>query len=215
MWWLRPRRVLRAVALIAGLAVVYLAINLGTVWWASTRHDTTRVQAIVVLGSAEYNGVPSPDLAARLAHALVLYRRGQAPIIVVTGGKEPGDAYTEAEASAIWLAARGVPQSAILREVEGRDTWESLDATADFLHQRGIKSVVLVSDPYHEERVELIADEVGLSPHLSATTTSPIRGMAVLPYFAKETVEISIGRIVGFRALAHVDRGWGSVIGLG
>jgi uncharacterized SAM-binding protein YcdF (DUF218 family) len=209
------RLFLRVVALIGALVVLYLAVNLGTVWWASTRHDTTRVQAIVVLGAAQYNGVPSPDLAARLSHALILYHDGLAPVIVVTGGKEPGDAYTEAETSANWLVARGVPQPAILREVEGRDTWESLDATADFLHARHITSVVLVSDPFHEERVKLIADEVGLSPHLSSTTTSPIRGAAVVPYFAKETAEVAVGRIVGFRALSRVDRGWGSALGFG
>ena len=197
------------------MVVIYVAANLVTVWWASTRHDSTRVQAIVVLGAAQYNGVPSPDLQARLAHALSLYQDGLAPIIVVTGGREPGDPYTEAEASANWLAARGVRQSVILREVDGRDTWESLDATAAFLHDRGIKTVLLVSDPYHEERVKLIAQEVGLVPHLSSTTTSPIRGLAVVPYYAKETLEVSVGRVVGFRALSHVDRGWGGSLGLG
>jgi uncharacterized SAM-binding protein YcdF (DUF218 family) len=207
--------VLRGIGVIGALVFVYVLANLTTVWWASTRHDTTRVQAIVVLGAAQYNGVPSPDLAARLSHALALYHQGLAPIIVVTGGRQPGDTYTEAEASADWLAARGVPQAAILREVDGRDTWQSLDATAAFLHDRKINSVMLVSDPYHEERIKLIADEVGLHPHLSSTTTSPIRGMSVVPYFAKETVEVSIGRIVGFRALAHVDQGWGTALGLG
>jgi len=197
------------------VVVIYVAANLVTVWWASTRHDSTRVQAIVVLGAAQYNGVPSPDLQARLAHALSLYQDGLAPIIVVTGGREPGDPYTEAEASANWLAARGVRQSVILREVDGRDTWESLDARAAFLHDRGIKTVLLVSDPYHEERVKLIAQEVGLVPHLSSTTTSPIRGLAVVPYYAKETLEVSVGRVVGFRALSHVDRGWGGSLGLG
>jgi uncharacterized SAM-binding protein YcdF (DUF218 family) len=210
-----PRLVLRAIALLCAAVVVYVAANLATVWWASTRHDTAKVQAIVVLGAAQYNGVPSPDLAARLSHALALYRQGLAPIIVVTGGKQAGDTHTEAEASADWLAARGVPQSVILREVDGRDTWQSLDATAAFLHQRGIKSVLLVSDPYHEERVKLIAQEVGLNPHLSSTTSSPIRGFAVVPYFAKETLEVSVGRVFGFRALSHVDHGWGGALGLG
>lgn len=215
MWWLGPRRLLRAGAVVAAVIVLYVAANLVSVWWASTRNQTGKVQAIVVLGAAQYNGVPSPDLAARLSHALILYRHGVAPVIVVTGGKEPGDHFTEAEAGADWLAARGVPQVDILREVDGRDTWESLDATAAFLHRRGIRSVVLVSDPYHEERLKLIADEVGLHPHLSPTRTSPIRGMATVPYFAKETLEVSVGRIVGFRALSHVDRGWGSSLGLG
>lgn len=215
MWWLRPRQLVRVAAVIVALMVLYVAANFVSVWWASTRNQTGKVQAIVVLGAAQYNGVPSADLAARLSHALTLYRDGVAPVVVVTGGKAPGDRFTEAETGADWLAARGVPQNDILREVDGRDTWESLDATAAFLHRRGIRTVVLVSDPFHDERLKLIADEVGLKPHLSPTTTSPIHGFSLVPYYVKETLEVSVGRITGFRALSHVDHGWGSSLGLG
>ena len=54
------------------------------------------VDAIVVLGAAQYNGRPSPVLRARLDHALGLYREGLAPLIVVTGGVGRGDTTSEA-----------------------------------------------------------------------------------------------------------------------
>jgi uncharacterized SAM-binding protein YcdF (DUF218 family) len=196
----------RLVAIAACVAVVYLLANLGLVWRASRDNQARQVQAIVVLGSAQYDGVPSPDLGARLGHALSLWHRHLAPVIVVTGGKEPGDSYTEAQASADWLAARGVPQSAILREVNGRDTWESLDATARFLKPRGIRTVLLVSDPYHDDRIALMTGQLGLTSYVSPTTTSPIKGGALVPYFAKETAEVAVGRIIGFRSLGYLER---------
>ena len=71
---------------------------------------------------------------------------------MVTGGKQEGDRFTEATASADYLIARGVPDGAILREVQGTTTWESLAATARILRNRGLESVLVVSDPYHSLR---------------------------------------------------------------
>jgi len=200
----RLRWVLLLAGLVAGVVFVYLVVTLFQVWWASRQNQARPVQAIIVLGAAQYNGVPSPDLQARLDHALALWQAGLAPVIVVTGGKEPGDAFTEATAGANYLASKGVPQADILREVQGRDTWQSLSAAANFLEARHITRVLLVSDPFHDERILLIAKEVGLTPYVSPTRTSPIRGFAVVPYFAKETIEVAVGRIVGFRRLASV-----------
>lgn len=196
----------RAAAALAGGLLAYLLVTFAQVWWASRQNQAHPAQAVIVLGSAQYNGVPSADLRARLDHALSLWKSRLAPILVVTGGKEPGDRYTEASASADYLASKGVPQSDILREVSGRDSWQSLSAAADFLTARGIRRVILVSDPFHDERISLMAHELGLTPFVSPTQTSPIRGLSVAPYFAKETVEVAIGRIVGFRRLVGVSR---------
>ena len=176
------------------------------VWWAARQNQARRVDAIIVLGSAQYNGVPSPDLKARLDHALSLWRSHLAPVIVVTGGKQPGDRYTEASAAADYLVSQGVPQSQILREASGRDSWQCLSGAADFLNARGDKTVLLVSDPFHDEPISLMSQELGLTPFVSPTRTSPIRGLSVVPYFAKETVEVAIGRVIGFRRLVGVSQ---------
>jgi uncharacterized SAM-binding protein YcdF (DUF218 family) len=210
----RPRRsVLRRGLQVTGavlLAVVlYLAVTTAQVVHAAGEHQQDRVGAIIVMGAAQYDGTPSPDLAARLAHALALWRAGVAPTVVVTGGKEPGDTYSESEVGADWLAARGVPQQSILREVNGRDTWQSLDATAAFLHDRAITRVVLVSDPFHDERITLMASALGLQPEVSPATDSPIRGSAAVPYYAKEIAEVATGRIIGWRRLNDLDEDLG------
>jgi uncharacterized SAM-binding protein YcdF (DUF218 family) len=186
-------------------AGVYLAVSFWQVRHAAKLNQTAASQAIVVLGAAQYNGTPSPDLQARLDHALILYHEHLAPIFVVTGGKEPGDIYTEAEASANYLASKGVPQADILREVTGRNTWQSLDSAAAFLKPKGITHVILVSDPFHDERLLLMSGQLGLKPQVSPTRTSPITGSAVVPYEIKEAGEVAVGRVIGFHALDWIN----------
>ena len=195
---------LRIVALVVVACVLYVAVSLGQVIYASRLVQDRPVQAIVVLGAAQYNGVPSPDLASRLNQALALWRDHLAPVIVTVGGKEPGDVYTEAAAGGMYLAARGVPQADLVRVVQGRDTWQSLTAVTAVLEQRRITRVLLVSDPFHDERIRLMAGALGLAPLVSPTHDSPIRGTAVIPYYAKETAEVAVGRIIGWRRLSEL-----------
>ena len=196
---------LRVLLVVIGIGAVYLLITAVQVWEASRLDQARPVQAIVVLGSAQYNGIPSPDLKARLDHAFDLWTDKLSDIIVVTGGKEPGDVFTEATAGANYLAAKGVPQSDILREVQGRNSWQSLESTAGFLKARGRFTVLLVSDPYHDERIALMSRELGLKPYVSPTRTSPLGTRTKLYNYAKETGEVAVGRIIGFRRLVDID----------
>lgn len=192
------------VALLAA-AVLYLGVTFAQVWLAARNDQARPAEAIVVFGTAQYDGVPSPVLAARLDHAIELYEKDLAPVIVVTGGNQPGDDYTEATASANYLIQRGVPDEDVLREVSGTSSWQSLAAAANFLDDRDISEVLLVSDPFHSLRIRAMASELGLDGHSSPTKTSPIRGMSEARYMARETVAVAVGRIVGFRRQASIE----------
>jgi len=197
----RLRLVIGAVAFVAVVLVGYYVITVFQVWRAA-RHDGARKsQAIIVLGAAQYNGRPSPVFKARLDHAADLYHDGIAPMIVVTGGKLPGDEFTEAGAGADYLHTLGIPDDAILRETTSRNSWESLRASARFLKARGITRVVLVSDPFHSLRIRLIAEEIGFDAVTSPTQTSPIHGLAEWRRFLGEGVRVAVGRIFGFGRL--------------
>lgn len=203
------RLAVRAVLLVVAALVAYLLVTAGLVLHAAGEDQRAPAGAIVVLGAAQYAGHPSPDLAARLGHALALWQGRVAPVVVVTGGKQPTDTDTEAGVGAAWLAAHGVPQADILREVDGRDTYQSLDATAAFLHARGIRSVVLVSDAFHDERIALVSSSLGLHPEVSPAPGSPIHGSASVPYYAKEVAEVATGRIIGWRHLNDLAQALG------
>ena len=163
------------------------------------------------MGAAQYDGLPSPDLAGRLEEVDEVWRRGLVPLIVVTGYKEPGDQFTEAEASERWLVARGVPAHAIV-EVGGDDSWANLSDAAVALHRRGLDRVLIVTDGFHEDRSLAIATDVGLKAWPVPTTDSPIKGWSTVPYFAKETLGVALGRIVGYQRLHRLGL---SVAGVG
>jgi uncharacterized SAM-binding protein YcdF (DUF218 family) len=190
---------------VVAVVAVYLAFTFAQVWRAAHSDEARPAQAIVVFGTAQYNGVPSPVLAARLDHAIDLYERHLAPVIVVTGGNQPGDQFTEATASANYLIKRGVPDDDVLREVSGTSSWQSLAAAANFLDERSIDDVLLVSDPFHSFRIQAMASELGLVGHSSPTRTSPIRGMTEAKYMARETVAVAVGRVIGFRRQASIE----------
>ncbi len=197
-----------ALKVAAGLlvaVVLYLAVTFAQVWRAARTDQARPAEAIVVFGTAQYNGVPSPVLAARLDHAIELYRRDLAPVIVVTGGNQPGDQFTEATASANYLIQRGVPDDDVLREVSGTSSWQSLAAAANFLDERAIDDVLLVSDPFHSLRIRAMASELGLEGRSSPTKTSPIRGFTEARYMARETVAVAVGRVIGFRRQASIE----------
>jgi uncharacterized SAM-binding protein YcdF (DUF218 family) len=198
------RRVLRIVVLLVVASAVYLAVTGVQVWLTSRHDDPHPAQAIVVMGAAQYNGVPSPDLRARLSTALQAWRQGLAPLVVLTGSKEPGDAYTESQAGAMWLQAQGVPSSDIV-EVGGRDSYANLSQAASILVPEHRTEVLVVTDGFHEDRSMAIATGVGLTPSPVPATASPITGWASVPYFAKETVGVAVGRIIGYQRLDLFD----------
>lgn len=198
----RRRTVVQVVLLVAVALVGYYLVSLAQVWTTGRSDQARSVDAIVVMGAAQYDGRPSPQLAARLDHVIELWPRGLATTVVVTGGKQPGDRFTEAEASADYLIERGVPASAIVLENNGRSTFESLHNVAAMLDAADAEtSVLVVTDPYHSLRSRLIAQDVGLTAYVSPTDQSVIDGWRELRRNVMEAGGVAIGRLFGFGKL--------------
>jgi uncharacterized SAM-binding protein YcdF (DUF218 family) len=161
------------------------------------------VDAIIVMGAAQYDGRPSEVLAARLDHVVELWNQGFAPVVVTTGGNLPGDRFTEAESSANYLVERGVPANAIV-QVGGNTSYDELEAAAEVLTAQGLQRVLLVSDRYHSLRIRLVAQELGLTAYVSPTTTSPVGGFYEFELEAKEAAGIALGRLIGFDRLLRL-----------
>lgn len=198
------RRVIRTVALLVAAGFVYYLISLFQVWAVGRSDQARAVDAIVVMGAAQYDGRPSPQLQARLDHVVELWGARLAPVVVVTGGKRPGDRFTEAQASADYLIEQGVDGAAILQEDASSTSYDSLAGVRQILRERGLERVLLVSDPFHSLRIRLIAEELGLTAYVSPTPTSPVQGRNAYVREMKEAVGIAIGRIIGFRRLLSI-----------
>jgi uncharacterized SAM-binding protein YcdF (DUF218 family) len=184
--------------------VSYVGIAAVSVTWAGTHCETEVVDAIVVMGAAQYDGVPSPLLASRLQHALDLWKQNQAPLIAVTGGKRPGDRFTEGDTSRRWLTDRGVPSTDIVVESSGRSTWESIKNLAPLLTQANVHSVVVVSSSWHVQRTALSLEELGFRAHSSASPDGVLSGSSEKSKLIREIAGVSLGRIIGFGTLFDI-----------
>lgn len=204
----RPLRAMTRLAVaVAAVSLAYLAVVSTQVLLGAEPDVEESAGAIIVLGAAQYDGVPSPALEGRLQRARQLWEDGVAPLIVVTGGQQPGDRFDEATAGRTWLHERGVPEQRILREVQGRNSYDQLAASQRFLREEGVEEVVLVSNALHATRLRLIADELGLdatvavAQHAGATAVIEQARLA-----AREVAAVSLGQVIGFRRLRNVER---------
>jgi uncharacterized SAM-binding protein YcdF (DUF218 family) len=164
----KPKRRRTGFRIATALVLLLVAGTVGWVWWVSVQIDRYALQdqaapadAIGVLGAAEYDGRPSPVYRARLDHALELYHRGIAPLIITLGGPG-GDQYTEGSVGREYLMSKGVPESAIIAETESRNTEESARRMVVIARANSLRRVVVVSDDTHMFRIHEICAADGL-----------------------------------------------------
>lgn len=158
---------------VMGLFVAYVLVLVVLVGRQAHRHEDHAAQAIVVFGAAEYYGRPSPVLRDRLQHALQLYRRGLAPLIIVTGGSGGEWRYTEAGVGRDWLLAQGVPAAALVAESQGYSTQTSVLRVSAWLRSHRLQTVLVVSDGYHIYRIKKLFEQQGMIVYGSPRPPAP------------------------------------------
>ena len=165
------------------LVLAYFAVSTTLVARWMGKDERPRVDAIVVLGAAQYNGRPSAIYRARLEHAVDLYDGGVAPLLVFTGGREEGDQFSEGGSGARWALEQGIPASAVLAEERSRTTYQNLAGAKRVLQRRAPDGrrprIVIVSDPFHMFRAVKQAADLGLDAYPSPTRTSPLSASRV------------------------------------
>jgi uncharacterized SAM-binding protein YcdF (DUF218 family) len=179
--------------------VLYFAVTLANIVYEGNTDPGGTADVIVVMGAAQYDGRPSPLLQERLSTALQLWSSKRAPLIAVTGGKQDGDRFTEAEASQRWLVDRGVPESSIVMETVGESTWQSLSELAPLLRERNVSTAIVVSSDWHVSRASSTLRELGF--RTDAVAMSHTSGGSNLREWARETVGVGLGRLIGFDSL--------------
>lgn len=138
-----------------------------------------RADAGIVLGASLWNDKPSPGLRERLDQALLLYRAGVYPRIIVSGGLDAGGAtITEAEGMRDYLVENGVPADAVYLDKESRDTYENLKFSKRIMDREGWDTAVVVTHQYHGARAADIAKTLGYAPVRVSVTDSKVMDMA-------------------------------------
>jgi uncharacterized SAM-binding protein YcdF (DUF218 family) len=197
------RGLLKSLGFLLLAAGIAFTVALVFVLVVSQQDQRRAADAIVVLGAAQYNGRPSPVLKARLDHAVELYRDRLAPRIIVTGGVGRGDTMSEAAVSRRYLLWRGVRDTAIIVQPQGRSTDTSMTVVAQWLQLRRLSSVILVSDPFHMCRLRLEARRTELTAYTSPTPTSPISDNPNLEllYLAREALKVPVAWVRSWKWL--------------
>jgi uncharacterized SAM-binding protein YcdF (DUF218 family) len=152
--------------LVVGTVGWVLWVN-GQIRYYARRDESRPADAIAVFGAAEYDGRPSPVLRARLDHALELYRRGLAPLMITLGGGDPADLHSEGGVGHDYLLAHGVPEKAIIAETQSDNTEQSAERLAVIARTNGFNNIVVVSDGTHLFRIHAICEQDGLQVYTS------------------------------------------------
>jgi len=180
----KPKRRNWAIRVSILLAIALAAGSLGWCYWVykqiesyAGQDQAARSDAIGVFGAAEYDGRPSPVYRARLDHALALYKRGIAPLIITLGGNG-GDQYNEGAVGREYLVAMGVSERVIIAETQSRNTEESARRIAVIARANGLKRLVIVSDGTHLFRIHEICAAQGLDVLTSPRPRVPVAGGA-------------------------------------
>jgi uncharacterized SAM-binding protein YcdF (DUF218 family) len=169
-----------------------LSIRIGQ---QSTQDEATKADVIIVMGAAEYGGHPSPVLRARLDHALYLYNRHMAPLILTTGGPGGDPVFTEADVGRAYLMDRGVPPQAIVTESKGATTMYSISAAAEIMDRMDLESCILVSDGYHIFRAKRMLEARGIRVYGSPRIEIRQRGWRDWPLYFRQAVGFALWKI--------------------
>lgn len=181
---------------VAAAGAVWIAWMMRAIERQSYVDEARPADVILVLGAAEYRGLPSPVLKLRLDHALQLYQRKIAPRVLTTGGSGGDPDFTEGEVARNYLARKGIPAEAILVEPEGETTWHSIVAATEMMRRMSLRSCVLVSDGYHIYRAKRMMQSQGVevwgSPRQSAR---PPAGWAAQWLWFRQAVGVALWSI--------------------
>lgn len=193
-------RFLKILGVIIGLVLISAGFLFFKIIATSQLDETGKSDAIVVLGAAEYAGKPSPVFEARLNHALELFNKDLAPLIITTGGTYPNEKFSEGEVGKKYLENKNIPAEKIIAETQSLTTQENLAGVAKIAAEKNIKKIILVSDPFHMYRAKKIAERMGFTVFVSSTRKSPIskNKWLELRYMGREL-------LLTVRDLANID----------
>ena len=161
--WLR--RLLGIFLLIATAWCVWVYQQIAAV---AHQDDAQPADAIAVFGAAEYAGPPSPVLHARLDHAVELYRKRIAPLVITLGGGSDKDSgNTEGGVGRDYLLANGIPFGSIIAETRSIDTEQQVHRLAAIARENNLHHIVVVSDATHLFRIRELCKDAGLDVYTS------------------------------------------------
>jgi vancomycin permeability regulator SanA len=124
--------------------------------------EIATADAAVVLGNTvEADGKPSPRLKARLEKSVELYEKNLVGKIIVSGGFGV-EGFEEADAMRDYLVTRNIPESAVILDRAGYNTYQTAVDAKQIMQENNLKSVIIVSQYFHITRTRLAFRKAGI-----------------------------------------------------
>lgn len=131
--------------------------------------------ALVLGNRAWLKGRPNPCLTGRVDTGLALAAAGSVRTLTFSGGRDIEDGRIEAQVMAQHARASGYVGTLVLEPLSS-STRENLAFSRPLLMSAGVRSVVIVSEPYHLWRVQRLVEasgfDKGLNVQYAAAPTS-------------------------------------------
>ena len=194
------RGLLLSLALVVIGWCIYVAQQIAEV---ANHDEAQQADAIAIFGAAEYSGRPSPTLHFRLDHAVDLYRKQIAPVVITLGGgadKDSGN--TEGAVGRDYLLARGIPFGNIIAETHSFDTEQQVHRLAAIARDNNLRHIVVVSDGTHLFRIRELCRDAGLDVYTSPrATVGHIGSYDLAMRYVHEILSYAASKL-------HLDIGW-------
>lgn len=147
---------MRYLLLAFGALIVFIIVTI-TVYLGPD--DLARCEAPEPLGTCSrvdaIVAVSGGDTVARTDEAIRLYKEGWAPQLIFSGAAADSSGPSNAEAMQRRAVAAGIPASNIVIEEFSRTTAENALNTSQFIADRKLKKIILVTSAYHQRRASL------------------------------------------------------------
>jgi uncharacterized SAM-binding protein YcdF (DUF218 family) len=171
----------------------WMAAKAVSIYRYASKNNIIKADAAIVLGAAAWGDEPSPVFRERINHAIELYKKGDIHTIIFTGGIGDNNHLAEAIVGKRYAMANGVREADILIETESRSTYDNIKNALAVAISQKLSKFLIVSDPFHLKRAVLMARDLGMDAHPSATPTTRYRSFrSQLEFLLRETYVYSI-----------------------
>ncbi len=140
---------------------VWIIIHIVVLLTVGLNNNIQEADAILIFGNTvETNGEPSERLKSRLDEGIELFKSNMAPLVIVSGGFGK-EGFDEALIMKEYLIENDIPESAIITDQDGINTYQTAKNVAEIRKDKNIKSIIIVSQYYHLLRAKLAIQQFG------------------------------------------------------
>jgi len=128
-------------------------------------------QWIIILGAQVRGRKITDSLKRRLDAAIHYLEENERTMVVVSGGRGPGEDISEADAMEQYLIEQGVAENRIRKEDQSVSTRENLSFSRRFIDPKH-ETVGIVTNNFHSYRAKLLAEQEGYAHVFSVSASS-------------------------------------------